>query len=154
MPAETRKIVFSTDELQAALVNYALRSEMRLPNANIERVTVGQEEGLNAVLEFSPLEDNNPRVVEFSEAHVAAAIILFCRTQEVPLPRDSRKVVVPEADSVAMMMKFEQDEKMPPRPAVVAQEAREDAESEAAAVSADNQMEEAAQAVRSSVPDD
>ena len=43
MPSETRKLAFSQAELQAALVNYALRSDMKLPNANIDKVVVSDE---------------------------------------------------------------------------------------------------------------
>ena len=38
MPNEMRKIVFTADELQAALVNYALRTNKKLPNATVENL--------------------------------------------------------------------------------------------------------------------
>ena len=44
MPNEMRKMVFTSEELQAALINYALRTKKKLPNSTIDQVLV---EGIN-----------------------------------------------------------------------------------------------------------
>ncbi len=143
MPQEMRKLSFSQSELQAALVNYALRSEMRLPNANIEDVIVSKENGVAVKLVFTPSDPNEVRAVEFAQEHVAAAIILFCRTQKIPLARDARKVLMAEDESVSMMIQiqYEEPEKKPePLAPNVARETLEDAASETAAAAAEEKL--------------
>ena len=48
MPNEMRKIVFTAEELQAALVNYALRTNKKLPNATIDKILVEEKEGVTS----------------------------------------------------------------------------------------------------------
>ena len=53
MPRELRKIIFSRNELQAALVSYLLHSGRSMPNRSIDRLDIG--EGLAAVtIVFQP----------------------------------------------------------------------------------------------------
>lgn len=132
MPSETRKLAFTQVELQAALVNYALRSDMKLPNANIEKLVVSNEGDTAVRLVFQPSTPDEVREVEFSQEHVAAGIILYCRSQGIPLPRDSRKVLLAENESISMMMQVNYAIKESPAPAA-APETLEDAESEAIA---------------------
>ena len=148
MPAETRKIVFSTAEVQAALVNYALRSDIRLPHSPISNMLIAKgEDGLSATLKYAPSDDGESRDIEFSEPHLAAAIILFCRVHEMPLPRDARKVLLPEDDALAMLMKIEHEDKIMAEPNSAGRELRETAESEAAATHADAKIDAAHAAV-------
>ena len=132
MPSETRKLAFSQAELQAALVNYALRSNMKLPNANIEKIVVSNEGDSAVSLVFMPTTSADVNVVEFSQEHVAAGIILYCRSQGIPLPRDSRKVLLVENGSISMMMQVNYGAKGSSSAAAAAA-AREVSESEAIA---------------------
>ena len=132
MPSETRKLAFTQAELQAALVNYALRSDMKLPNANIENIFVSNESDTTVRLVFQPNTADEVKEVEFSQEHVAAGIILYCRSRGIPLPRDSRKVLLVENDSVSMMMQVNYTEKAALAKTAAA-ETLEDAESEAIA---------------------
>ena len=54
MPKEMRKIEFSPEELQAALVNYALRTDKKLPNATIDSVSVEGDDAISAKISFVP----------------------------------------------------------------------------------------------------
>lgn len=145
MPQEMRKISFSQIELQAALVDYAQRSEMRLPDSDVEDVIVSKENGVSVKLVFTPSDPSEIHEVEFAQEHVAAAIILYCRTQDVPLVRDARKVLIAEEDSVSMMIQIENEEPEPNYDVLAASAAREtleDAESEIAASVADERLAE------------
>ena len=133
MPSETRKLAFSKAELQAALVSYALRSKMKLPKAEIEKVIVSVEGDTSVRLIFGPSDPNEAAEVEFSQEHVAAAIILYCRDQSIPLPRDSHKVLLVEDNSISMMMQVHYAKKEIPATPMAAAETLEDAESEAIA---------------------
>lgn len=114
MPMEMRKLAFTQDELQAALVNYALRSEIKLPNANIEKIRVKEEDDekktTSVTLVYPASESGNDlRSVEFSEAQIGAAIILYCKNLSIPLPRNARKTLSAENESVAIIMSVDWD---------------------------------------------
>ena len=126
--------------MRAALVNYALRSDMRLPKATIQSLEVYEKEGISARLKFPSSEEGNAREVEFSEAHLAAAIILYCRVQDIPVPRDARKVLSHQDNSIAMTMEAHLGEQSKVN-TEAAQEAVENAYSEQAAAEATDRIE-------------
>ena len=107
MPNEMRKIVFTVEELQAALVNYALRTNKKLPNATIDNILVEEKEGVTANIVYMRDGTEEAKSVEFTPNDVAAAIILYCSTRKIPLPRDAKKVVVPIEDTVGMIIKID-----------------------------------------------
>lgn len=113
MPSEMRKMVFSEEELRAALVNYALRTKRKLPNATIEKLRLEEKEGITVTIIYSHDESEEAKTVVFEETHVAAAVILFCRTHDIPLPREARKVLVPAESSVAMLVQMDHSDKVP-----------------------------------------
>jgi len=107
VPNEMRKIVFTAEELQAALVNYALRTNKKLPNATIDNILVEGKEGVTATIVYMRDGTEEAKSVEFSPNDVAASIILYCNTRQIPLPREAKKVVVPIEDSVGMIIKID-----------------------------------------------
>ena len=107
MPNEMRKIVFTAEELQAALVNYALRTNKKLPNATIDNILVEGKEGVTATIVYMRDGTEEAKSVEFTPNDVAASIILYCNTRQIPLPREAKKVVVPIEDSVGMIIKID-----------------------------------------------
>ncbi|MFP6711399.1 MAG: hypothetical protein VB913_06905 [Rhodospirillales bacterium] len=140
MPVELRRLVFSEEEVQAALINYALRSDMRLPSASVRNVKIYKKDGLFASLVYPPNEEGEAREVEFSEAHLAAAIILYCRVQEIPVPRDVRKVLTQDGNKVAMTMQVHYGDQ-PKKKAEAASEAVENAQAESAASEASSRLD-------------
>ena len=113
MPSEMRKIVFSVEELQAALVNYALRTNKKLPNTTIDNILVEGKEGLTATIIFMRDGTEEAKTVEFNKNDVAAALILYCNSQQIPLPRDAKKSVTPIEDSVGMIVKLDYSNSAP-----------------------------------------
>jgi len=107
VPNEMRKIVFTAEELQAALVNYALRTNKKLPNATIDNILVEGKEGVTATIVYMRDGTDEAKSVEFTPNDVAASIILYCNTRQIPLPREAKKVVVPIEDSVGMIIKID-----------------------------------------------
>ena len=107
MPKEMRKIEFSPEELQAALVNYALRTDKKLPNATIDSVSVEGDDAISAKISFVPQGTEEDKTIDFSPNDVAASIILYCNTQGIPLPKESVKSVVKIENSIAMIIKID-----------------------------------------------
>ena len=108
-----RKLIFTTDELREALINYDLRTQLRLPAARIEHVSIAKTGGITPNFVYAPLDGNSPSSIEFDETNIAAAIILYCRTRDIPLPRRECKVLTPFEDSVAKLVQSD-----PPDPSV------------------------------------
>jgi hypothetical protein len=110
MPTETRKIQFERDEIRAALIHYALRTEMRLPKEPIDKVRVAPNGGTVTFVYARQPGLNQPREINFTEQHVAAAVVLYCRTHGFPLPREAVKMLKPEGTGIAMMMRLVHDD--------------------------------------------
>ena len=113
MPSEMRKIVFSVEELQAALINYALRTKKKLPNTTIDSILVEGKEGVTATILYVRDGTEEAKSVEFTQNDVAAALILYCNSQKIPLPRDAKKLVTPIEDSVGMIVKLDYSDSVP-----------------------------------------
>ena len=117
MPMEMRKLAFTQDELQAALVNYALRQEMKMPRASMERMVVKQDKkkkSTTVVMLFpTDIDTGERKRIEFTEAQTAAAIIMYCKMQKIPLPRNARKTLSAENESVAIIMSVNWDKVEP-----------------------------------------
>ncbi len=105
MPTETRKIQFDADEIRAALIHYALRTEMRLPKEGIDKVRFAKD-GANVTFIYSRSPEGEKREVIFTEQQVAAAIILYCHTRGFPLPRSAEKVIRNEGNGTSMMIRL------------------------------------------------
>jgi hypothetical protein len=110
VPLETRKLEFTEAELQSALVSYALRRERELPESNVDDVIIGAGNNPTVTLNYVPDEPGGESAVEFAGSEVAAALILYCRDHEIPLPRDARKVLVEEDGGLSMIVRVEWEE--------------------------------------------
>jgi hypothetical protein len=110
MPTETRKIQFERDEIRAALIHYALRTEMRLPKETIEKVKIAPSGATVTFVYARQPGSNQAREINFTEQHVAAAVILYCRSHGFPLPREAEKMLKPEGTGISMMMRLTHDD--------------------------------------------
>ena len=113
MPNEMRKIDFSLEELQAALVNFALRTQKKLPNATIDSISVEGKDAVSAIIQYIPQGTEEAKSVDFSPNDLAAALILYCSSQQIPLPKESKKSVIPVDNSVGMIIKLDYSELTP-----------------------------------------
>lgn len=106
MPVDLKKIIFSNEEVQAALVNYCLRTKTTMPETRISRVVVNWESELTSDMHFlSELDSEEGEVLSFSNEKVAAALILYCRDNKDPLPRDAQKVLDPAGDGISLTLR-------------------------------------------------
>ncbi|TVR99810.1 MAG: hypothetical protein EA406_02385 [Rhodospirillales bacterium] len=102
MPKELRKVTFSADELQAALVNHCLHAGKSMPRGRLERIELNKASKTMAVMHFDAGNANDSELLLTPE-DVGAALIRFCKQQRIPLPRNARKGVQVEDDGVALM---------------------------------------------------
>ncbi len=104
MPAELRKLTFSEAELRAAMVNFALRNDMRVPAANIDKVDIDDSEDLTVTLNFTTDDPSANKNLTFNKEQILASLILYCRNYSIPLPRVARKVIAKDGNSLTMMI--------------------------------------------------
>jgi len=105
MPVETRKIQFNADEIRAALIHYALRTEMRLPKEGINKIRFAKD-GANVTFVYDRSPDGEKREVIFTDQQVGAAILLYCHTRGFPMPRAAEKVVRNEGEGTSMLIRL------------------------------------------------
>ena len=105
MATETRKILFTVDEVRTALIHYAIRTEMRMPKEGIDKLRFAKE-GASVTFIYSRSPEGEKREVNFSDQQVGAAMILYCHTRGFPLPRGADKMVKNEGQGISMMMRL------------------------------------------------
>lgn len=107
MPIDLRKIVFSNAEVQAALVNYCMRHNTKMPSTSIARVEVRWQTELTSDMYFVALEGKGDgEVLSFSNEELAVALILYCHLYKDPLPHDAIKTLDPAGDGVALTLRY------------------------------------------------
>ena len=107
MPEELRKILFSKDEVQAAVVDYCLRSKIRLPDKNIDDLEVRADPEAMVVLKYADTGPGDTNEVELSRDQMAASLIRYCSSINVPLPRSARKVLRPGDDGISLLINID-----------------------------------------------
>ncbi len=107
MPKELRKILFPKNELQAAVVDYCLRSKIWLPNKNIDGLEVRADPEAMVVLKYADIGSEEATEVKLSRDQVAAALIRYCSSINVPLPRSAQKVLQPGDDSISLLINID-----------------------------------------------
>ncbi len=107
MPEELRKILFPKDEVQAAVVDYCVRSKVRLPDRNIVDLEVRADPEAMVVLKYAATDPEETSVVKLSRDQVAAALIRYCSAINVPLPHGAQKVLQPGDDGIYMLINIE-----------------------------------------------
>ncbi len=107
MPEELRKILFSKEEVQAAVVDFCLRAKIRLPNENIDELEVRADPEAMVVLKYAATDPEETNEVELSRDQVAAALIRYCSAIYVPLPRSAQKVLQPADDGIYLLINIE-----------------------------------------------
>jgi two-component system chemotaxis response regulator CheY len=93
MPKEMRRIVFAEHEVTMAMVEYRLRQGAPLGNGQTGKIDFDPER-LPAMVMTRRLDNGQSEVTEFTLQDAAAALILFCKSYKIPLPRDCKKSLV------------------------------------------------------------
>ncbi len=114
MPKELRKLVFDAAELKAAAYDYCLRTNVNIPHAPIDDVLVSDDDNKILTLTFSSGDVNDKKAVALSRDQVGAALIKYCSTNNIPMPRVAQKVLKVEGGEIAMMVSVQWDTKPKP----------------------------------------
>lgn len=116
MLIEVRKLVFSDELLQQALLNLCEKEGLEVPNSQIQKVrfTPAKPGGkASVVIEFVTANPDKPFEVNLSEDFVLSAMILSCKEFGVPLPRDASKSIQLTDQGLAMIVSMKIKPKVP-----------------------------------------
>jgi len=104
LPKELRKLVFTDDELKAAAFDYCLRNSVNIPHAPIDELVVSDDDDAILTLRFSSGDLSDPKEARLNRDQVGAALIKFCSTNKIPLPRVAQKILKVDDGEVALMV--------------------------------------------------
>lgn len=110
MPREDRRITFSYDEVYKAIFALCVQREVRKPPAGIIKAVdlmPGDHARINIRIE-NPLTHDPPSIMEYGLDYLAAALMLYCRTCRIPLPKTAEKSVELAPDGVVLRVQINQ----------------------------------------------
>jgi hypothetical protein len=105
MPHEIRHIIFSNEEVARALVDYHRRSGNPLPTGSVLRCSPELQDGhVTAALHMTVDQDGSRLAVPVTSNALAAALILFCINQRIPLPTKAAKSLQMVGEQVGLVI--------------------------------------------------
>jgi len=104
MLLEVRKLIFSDELLQQALLGHCAREKVIVPYSKIQKIRIINPSNgtVRVLLEFVAADPNKPFEVQLDEQFVLTAMILACKVYGVPLPRDATKALQHTDQGLAM----------------------------------------------------
>ena len=102
MPTEIRRLVFSNAEFYAALDQYLSRTGTNLPTGTIAKI---QGDAIHDTLQIDVRCTDKPvGSVTLQARQVGGALISYCITNKIPLPRGFAKSLIITGDNIALEM--------------------------------------------------
>jgi len=101
MIEEQRKLIFSMDELAAAVLSYLISSKKMGERDKLGRLTVGEgaEVSVSATVVAQTGEQS---LIDLGAQVLGALLIAHCIKRKVPLPRRAAKSITRNGDRVAL----------------------------------------------------
>lgn len=102
MPTEVRRLVFSNAEFYAALDQYLSRTGTNLPSGSITTI---RADTVHDTLQLDVCRsDKSVDRVTLQARQVGGALISYCITNKIPLPRGFAKSLIITGDNIALEM--------------------------------------------------
>lgn len=102
MPLEDRRIIFDYEEVYKALYSLCVQKEQKKPPSGAI-TSVFEDEKDNTVI-YVRIENQHEKIdkkLEYSRDFLAAALMVYCRGNGIPLPKRARKsVLIREGDVI------------------------------------------------------
>lgn len=103
MPREDRQLIFDYDEVYQALRVLCAKSDKEEPvEGALMEVRVHKDDKQRILLKVVNHKKNLSQDLEYSLDFLAAALMLYCRENYIPLPKDARKLVQVSDHSVTL----------------------------------------------------
>lgn len=107
MPREVRTITFSQLEVYQAMAEFAARNGRAMPPGTLDRLAFNPQQEPALVMAVRTPGSPIIQKVAFRQAEVAAALILYCRGNRIPLPKNSRRKLESADDGVTLILHLE-----------------------------------------------
>ena len=104
MVSELRYIAFSYEDALNGVVDYLLRRQKRLPSGNIVSVRFDGNPSVAARIGIARDDTGVLEQLTLKTEELAAALVLFCIKNGIPLPRHSRKTIKVVPDGIALVI--------------------------------------------------
>ena len=102
MPTEFRRVVFPNQELRQALSEYDAPEGEPMPAGDIVAVSIVEKPAETVQITLLDTTQNVTFTADFTASHIAAALIRYCITHKVPIPKHSRKSLRLMGDNLAL----------------------------------------------------
>lgn len=103
MPREDRRLIFDYTEAYRAVYALCVQKELKKPPpGSLTKVTVDQGGEKKFTFQLENHQDNTTATVAYSSDFLAAALMLYCRTCGIPLPKRAQKSVMLKDDTVIL----------------------------------------------------
>lgn len=107
MPREDRRIIFEFQETYKALYALCVQNELKKPPPGLVAAVVQHPTDTSKVLvRIENPHSNLAQDVEFTRDFLAAALMLYCRTCRIPLPKTAHKSVELGSDNVVLRVQI------------------------------------------------
>jgi len=107
MPQEDRKIIFDFQELYKAIYALSMRWEKKLPPPGvIVKIETHASDDGTLIVYIKNDHHGDLNKEEYTHDFLAAALMLFCRSCEVPVPKQSRKSVELKAGAIVLRVQI------------------------------------------------
>lgn len=105
MPSEVRIIVFTSQDVLQAITEFSKTLEPPLLRGNPTDIFVRKKrEAVFAVVEIDRDGSGTVETVDLDASHLAAALIIYCRTAHIPLPRNAKKELDVLGDQIVLRL--------------------------------------------------
>jgi hypothetical protein len=95
MPREDRRLIFDFEEAYRAIYALSVQKEMRKPPQGvITNVTQDPGDANKFTVQIDNPLQGTGESVSYSQDFLAAALMLYCRTCGIPLPKKGQKSVI------------------------------------------------------------
>lgn len=107
MPREDRRIIFEFQETYKALYALCMQKELRTPPPGlVASVVMHPADATKVLVRIENPHKNVAQDVEFTRDFLAAALMLYCRTCRIPLPKTAQKSVELAQENVILRVQI------------------------------------------------
>lgn len=104
MPSELRRLIFSNEEVLAAVADYSASGRSPLPSGSVVSCRVYGEPKVRVRVEVEDPRRDYPVVVEIEPEVIGAALLRYCIAQGIPVPKQAEKSLQVHGDNIALKL--------------------------------------------------
>lgn len=105
MPTEVRRLVFSNTEFYSALDQYLSRTGTNLPSGSIVAIHPDTlSDSITIDVCRTGTSSGKMEAISLQSRHVGGALISYCISNQIPLPRGFSKSLIIAGDNIALEM--------------------------------------------------